>query len=132
MRGASGASGCTSSPPRAGLQIALAVAGAKANGREVRSAMLDPDHLARPGQVIVSDKGYRSAGLEEHLNDLSMTHIRPAAKNEKTRPGKQFLRPLRQSIEAAFGTLKSQLSLERHHNRTRTGVFTRPTSASIG
>ena len=63
----------------------------------------------------MSDKGYRSAEFEEHLNNLGMIHVRPATKNEKPDLDKDFLRHLRQSIEDAFRTLKSQLSLERHH-----------------
>ena len=75
----------------AGLPIAFAAAGAEADEREVCSAILDRDRLARPGRIIVSDKGYRSAEFEEHLNNLGMTHIRPAAKNEKTRPRRRLL-----------------------------------------
>ena len=69
----------------AGLPVSFAATGAKADEREVCTAMLDRDQLKRAGQVIIPDKGYRSAELEEHLNDLGMTHIRPAAKNEKPR-----------------------------------------------
>ena len=108
-----------------GLPISFGLAGAKADEREVCLGMLERDGLARPGQVIISDKGYRRADFEQSLKNQGMTHIRPAAKNEKPRPGKEFLRPFRQSIEATFGTFKSQLGLERHHGRTPSGVISR-------
>ncbi|PJH64239.1 transposase, partial [Salmonella enterica subsp. enterica serovar Enteritidis] len=51
--------------------------------------------------------------------------IRPARKGETPRPGKQFLKPLRQRIESVFDTLKGQLGLEHHGARTIAGVASR-------
>ena len=93
--------------------------------------MLEHDRLIRPGQTIFSDEGYRSAEFEEHLNAVGMQQIRPAAKNEKTRPGKQFLRPFRQLIEAIICTLKTQFNLEKHHAYTDSGVITRVTQCIL-
>lgn len=115
----------------AGLPIAFALAGAKADEREVCLMMLENDRLSRSGQVIISDRGYRSAEFEARLNAAGMTQIRPAAKNEKTRPYQQFLRPFRQLIEATIGNLKSQLSLENHHAYTDSGVLTRVTQCIL-
>ena len=114
-----------------GLPIAFALAGAKANEREVCLMMLDHDRLLRPGQVMITDKGYRSADFEAALNSVGMRQVRPAAKNEKPRPGKEFLRPFRQLIEAAIGTLKAQLRLENHHACTDSGVITRTTQCML-
>ena len=90
----------------AGLPIAFALAGATADEREVCLMMCEHDRLARPGQIIFSDSSYRSTEFEQHLNSVGMKQIRPAVKNEKPRPGKQFLRPFRQLIEAIIGTPK--------------------------
>jgi hypothetical protein len=42
-----------------------------------------------------------------------------------TRPGQEFLKPLRQIIESIFDTLKGQLDLECHAGRTLAGVSAR-------
>ena len=110
-----------------GLPIAFALAGAKQDEREVCLEMMRHAGVARPEQIIVSDKGYRSKKFEKELKAAGMTQVRPTAKNEKPRPHQSLLRPFRQLIEAAFGTLKSQLSLERHHAHTPTGLATRIT-----
>lgn len=108
-----------------GLPVAYALAAAKADERDVCLDMIARAAIARRGQTIIADKGYRSAGFEDELNAAGIALIRPAAKTEPARPGRQFLRPLRQIIESVNWTLKSQLSLERHHGRTRPGVAAR-------
>ena len=109
----------------AGLPIAFALTGAKADEREVCADMIDQAAIARPGQTLIADKGYRSASFEADLNAAGIALIRPAAKTEPPRPGRQLLRPLRQIIESVNCTLKSQLGLERHRGRTRPGVAAR-------
>ena len=87
--------------------------------------MLAHSGLARPGQTIIADKGYRRASFEEALNQAGMTLIRPATKTKAPRPGRRFLKPFRQIIESVNNTLKTQLDLERHGGRTKPGVIAR-------
>ena len=108
-----------------GLPITFALADAKADERDICLDMIAHADLARPGQVLIADKGYRSAAFEQQLADAGITLIRPATKQEPPRPHQRFLRPLRQIIESTFQTLKAQLGLERHGARTRPGVAAR-------
>ncbi len=108
-----------------GLPVAYALTGAKADERDTCLEMIAHANIARCGQTLIADKGYRRAGFEDELNAAGITLIRPATKTEPPRPGRQFLKPLRQIIESVNWTLKSQLSLERHRGRTRTGVAAR-------
>jgi len=110
----------------AGLPITFALTGAKADERQTALDMiaLNPDP-PRPGQVLIADKGYRSAGFETQLNLAGITLIRPALKSEKPRPLQRFLRPFRQIIESVNQTLKAQLDLERHGGRKPGGVCAR-------
>ncbi|WP_420610056.1 IS982 family transposase [Candidatus Poriferisodalis sp.] len=109
----------------AGLPVAFALAGAKADERDICAAMIDRAGLTRPGQTLIVDKGYRSKAFEADLNSAAITVVRPAARNEPDRPHQRFLRPFRQIIESVYDTLKGQLSLERHNGRTRAGVAVR-------
>ena len=109
----------------AGLPIAFALAGAKADERDVCADMIDAAGTARPGQTLIADKGYRSTAFEAQLNTAGITLIRPATRTEASRPGARFLRPLRQIIESINQALKGQLSRERHKGRTRSGVAVR-------
>ena len=109
----------------AGLPIAFAVADAKADERAVCTEMIAEAGVARPGQTLIADKGYRSKDFETDLNEAGITLIRPATRSETPRPGAALLRPLRQIIESINWTLKGQLTLERHNARTRPGVAAR-------
>ena len=117
-----------------GLPIAWALTGAKADEREVLDAMLDrvpPDLAARirgsmRRQTLMADKGYYGKAFESDLTQLGIDLIRPTRKSDtSTRPGQQFLKPLRQIVESIFDTLKDQLDLERHTARTAEGVCAR-------
>ena len=108
-----------------GLPIAYALAGAKADERDTCLEMIAHAGIARAGQTLIADNSYRSAAFEAELNAAGISLIRPATKTEPPRPGRQFLRPLRQIIESVNQTLKAQLSLERHRGRTRAGVAVR-------
>jgi hypothetical protein len=79
----------------------------------------------RSGQVLMADKGYRSASFEAELNTRGVTLIRPSFGKEPARPGQRFLRPFRQIIESVNQTLKAQLDLERHGGRKPAGVCAR-------
>ena len=108
-----------------GLPIMWALAPAKEDERDIALEMLARSGLARPGQTIIADKGYRRASFENTLNEAGITLIRPATKTKKPRPGRRFLRPFRQIIESVNNTLKTQLDLERHGGRTKAGVIAR-------
>ena len=109
----------------AGLPIAFSLTGAKADEREVCDAMIDTAGIARPGQTLIADKGYRSAAFEADLDKAGTTVLRPATRTESPRPGARLLRPLRQIIESINWTLEGQPSLERHHGRTKAGITAR-------
>ena len=79
----------------------------------------------RRGQVIVADKGCRSAELDAFLAGEGATFVRPAMAGEQPRPGAELLKPFRQIIESINDTLKGQLDLQRHGGRTFAGVATR-------
>lgn len=110
-----------------GLPVAFALTNPKADEREVAADLIAADpRLHREGsQILISDKGYRSAPFERDLNDAGITLIRPALKSEKPRRLQRFLKPFRQIIESVNQTLKAQLDLERHGGRTPNGVWAR-------
>jgi len=108
-----------------GLPIAYALTGAKTDERDTCLEMITHANIARRGQTLIADKGYRRASFEDDLNTAGITLIRPATKTEPARPHQRFLKPLRQIIESVNWTLKSQLSLQRHRGRTRQGVAAR-------
>ena len=109
----------------AGLRVAFALAGAKADERDVCADMIDAADLARPGQTLIADNRCRSQAFEADLNNAGITLLRPATRTEAPRPGAKFLRPLRQITESIIQTLKGQLTLERHKARTKAGVAAR-------
>jgi DDE family transposase len=111
-----------------GLPVLFALAGAKADEREVLLDMLQnaADVVnARPGQVLIGDKNYFGRAFEEDLTERDLTLLRPVRKGEARRAGQQFLKPLRQVIESVNWTLKGQLDLEQHGGRTPEGILTR-------
>jgi hypothetical protein len=112
----------------AGLPVTFALTSPKADEREVLRDLLEiePQLLdQRRGQVILADKGYRSAELETFLTEHGATLVRPAMRGEDPRPGARFMKPLRQVIESVNDTLKGQLDLEHHGGRTAAGVVAR-------
>ncbi len=111
-----------------GLPVSFALSSPKADEREVLRDLLEiePQLLGeRPGQVILADKGYRSAELDSFLADHKAVLVRPMMRGESRRAGSVFLKPLRQIIESVNQTLKGHLDLERHGGRTEAGVVTR-------
>ena len=111
-----------------GLPVAFALAGAKADEREVLLSIFqtDPDLVAsRPGQILIGDKNSYGQHFESLLAEAGLTLLRPARKGEPDRPGAQFFKPLRQVIESVNQTFKAQLDLERHGGRTPAGVIIR-------
>ena len=111
-----------------GLPVLFAVAGAKADEREVLLGMLEAGKDvvdARPGQVLIGDKNYFGHDFEKQLTERELALLRPVRKGEARRAGQGLLKPLRQVIESVNWTLKGQLDLERHGGRTPEGIIAR-------
>jgi hypothetical protein len=112
----------------AGLPITWALAHPKLDERRVLMTVLDHDqHLlaARPGLLLIADKGYTSTELDTYLHTRGVDLLRPAYRNRAPRPGQALLAPIRQLIESVNDTLKGQLDLELHGGRTLAGVTAR-------
>jgi hypothetical protein len=111
-----------------GLPVMFAIAGAKADEREVLLAMLEIDVAlvnGRPGQTLIGDKNYFGRYFEKAIADSDLALLRPVRKGEARRAGQQLFKPLRQVIESVNQTLKAQLDLEGHGGRTEEGVAAR-------
>jgi hypothetical protein len=111
-----------------GLPVAFALAGAKADERDVLAGMLTagPDLVAtRPGQTLIGDKNYYGAAFEAAIAGAGIRLLRPARKGEAPRAGAHLLKPLRQIIESVNDTFKGQLDLEQHGGHTPGGVIVR-------
>ncbi|QYC40396.1 hypothetical protein Nocox_13900 [Nonomuraea coxensis DSM 45129] len=112
----------------AGLPVAFALTGAKADERTTLLGMLatDPDLLERHrGQDLIADMQYYGRDFEHSLAGEGIRLLRKARKGEPPRPGAHVFKPLRQTIESINQTLKGQLDLERHGGRTVAGVAIR-------
>jgi len=111
-----------------GLPVLFALAGAKADEREVLLGMLEAGKDvvdAHPGQVLIGDKNYFGRNFEAGLTECNLALLRPVRKGEARRAGQQLLKPLRQVIESVNWTFKGQLDLERHGGRTPEGILVR-------
>jgi hypothetical protein len=111
-----------------GLPVMFALAGAKADEREVLLGMLEAARDivdARPGQTVIGDKNYFGRDFEAGLTGRDLALLRPVRKGEAERAGQQLLKPLRQVIESVNWTLKGQLDLEQHGGRTPEGILAR-------
>ena len=110
-----------------GLPVGFALAGAKADERQVLLFILGDAELAAllPGQTLIGDKNYYGADFEAALAQAGLHLLRPARQGEPERPGAQFFKPLRQIIESINDTFKGQLDLERHGGHTPDGVIAR-------
>jgi hypothetical protein len=111
-----------------GLPIGFALAGAKADERQVLLGIFEADPTlvtTRPGQILIGDKNYYGHDFEAVLAGAGLTLLRPARLGEPERPGARFFKPLRQVIESVNDTFKGQLDLERHGGHTPAGVMVR-------
>jgi hypothetical protein len=109
-----------------GLPVGFALAGAKADEREVLLDILSGQGLTwHDGQTVIGDKNYYGRDFEKALREDGLVLLRPARKGEPERAGSQYFKPLRQVIESVNQTFKGQLDLERHGGRTVDGVMVR-------
>jgi hypothetical protein len=93
---------------------------------EARQMLQDqPANRPAPGTAVVTDKGLSGEETEAFFtsDELGLTLIRPARKDEKT--PRYFPNWLRQRVEAIIWTLKKQLGLERHGGRVPAGLWAR-------
>jgi hypothetical protein len=112
----------------AGLPVTWALANPKLDERQVLMCVLDADPellAARPGLLLIADKGYTSAELEDYLQRRGADLLLPAYRHRKPRRGQALLAPIRQLIESVYDTLKGQLDLELHGGRSLGGVTAR-------
>ncbi len=94
--------------------------------RDVAAALLDRmrrNGALRGDELVIADKGFSGAELEQIVQELAAQLLRPDRKNEQLRNGN--LGRVRQWIESIYDTTKDQLSLERHGGRTLDGVWAR-------
>jgi hypothetical protein len=111
-----------------GLPVLFAIAGAKADERQMLLGMLEAGRdvaAAHPGQTLIGDKNYFGADFEAELAARHLVLLRPLRMGEAPRAGQNLFKPLRQVIESVNQTLKGQLDLERHGGRTDEGILAR-------
>jgi hypothetical protein len=111
-----------------GLPVGFALAGAKADERQVLLGILAADPAlvaARPGQTLIADKHYYGRGFQAELVAQGVRLLRPARKGEPQPAAAHLFRPLRQVIESINQTFKGQLDLERHGGQSPAGVTVR-------
>lgn len=104
-----------------GMPIAFELAPANAPERDVVAELLRRVEL--DGYTVIGDKGLSGAQVEELVELLGGTFLRPDRRDEAARLGN--LGGVRQWIEAIFDQLKDQLSLERHGAHTIDGLCAR-------
>jgi hypothetical protein len=108
--------------------LGFALTGAKADERQVLLDLLHDDPAlvaARPGQILIADKHYYGHDFEATIAGAGIQLLRRARKSEPERAGARFFKPLRQTVESIFDTLKGQLDLEHHGGHTPAGVLVR-------
>ena len=111
-----------------GLPIGYALTGAKADERQVLLDLLHDDPTlaaSRPRQILLADKNYFGRDFEATIAGVGIRLLRRARKGEPERAGGRFFKPLRQTVESIFDTLKGQLDLEQHGGHTPQGVLVR-------
>ena len=103
------------------MPFGFELAPADAPEREVAAEVLARAH--RPGDTIITDKGFAGTEFEQLVLDLGCRLIRPDRRDEPHRHGN--LGGIRQWIEAIIWSAKDKLSLERHGARTLPGLIAR-------
>jgi hypothetical protein len=111
-----------------GLPVGFALTGATADERQVLLDLLHLDPALAPacsGQILIADRHYYGRRFEAELADAGLILLRRPRRGEPERPGASLFKPLRQTIESVFDTLKGQLDLELHGGHTPAGVLIR-------
>ncbi len=111
-----------------GLPVGFALTGAKADERQVLLDLLHDDPTlaaSRPGQILIADKNYYGRDFEADLASQGIRLLRRSRQGEPERAGGRFFKPLRQTVESIYDTLKGQLNLEQHGGHTTAGVLVR-------
>ena len=112
-----------------GLPVAFALTGAKADERDVLTAMLTAG--AGPGHRPSQPDPHRRQELlrprlrGRHRRRLGSGCCGPPVKASPPRAGAHLFKPLRQIIESVNYTFKGQLDLEQHGGHTPAGVTVR-------
>ncbi len=118
----------------AGLPVAFALTGAKADERETLLGMLDADPAllaARPNQQLMADKNYYGKQFETELASKGVTLLRPARKGEKPPAGQRFFKTLRHRIhqqhaQSPIGPRTPRRAYDRGSRRPRPATRPRP------
>ncbi len=108
--------------------VGFAVSGAKADERQVLLDLLHTDPALVPGrrgQILITAKHSYGRRFAAEVADAGLALLRRPRRGEPDRPGASVFRPLRQTIESVFDTLKGQLDLELHGGHTPAGVLIR-------
>lgn len=111
-----------------GIPVLWALADPKLGERKVLAAMVEVDAdlvRARPGLLLITDKGFASQPFQRPLSAQGITLLRPSRKSEAPRPGEPMPKKARQLTESVNDTFKGQLDLEQHGGRTIEGVGVR-------
>jgi hypothetical protein len=98
-----------------GTPRAFTLASPKRDEREVGIELLQRANRVG-GETVLGDKGYAGRAFAEAAEELEVTILRPARKDEPA--NELHLAPIRQRIESIFWTCKDILTLERHGART--------------
>lgn len=98
-----------------GTPRAFTLASPKRDEREVGIELLQRVNRGG-GETVLGDKGYAGRAFAEAAEELEVTILRPARKDEPANG--LHLAPIRQRIESIFWTCKDILTLERHGART--------------
>jgi hypothetical protein len=104
-----------------GMPLGFDLAPANAPERFVAAEILE--RATRPGQTILTDKGFAGADFEQLVLDLGCLLARPDRRDEPHRFGN--LGGARQWIESIIWSCKGHLSLERHGARSLPGLCVR-------
>ena len=97
IRASFGGCACTLVCTLSGLPVAFALAGAKADEREVLLGMLDADPnlvAAHPNQKLMADKNYYGKAFEGALADAEVEPAAACPQRRETTPGPPVLQTL--------------------------------------
>ena len=106
------------------MPIAFALAGAIAYEHDTGPGMLRDAGVARVGELLMADKGYRSADFEPSQRGGDNPHP-PGNQIGESPGGSEVPHTVPPDYEAIYHIIKEQLGLDRHRGRTPGGAITR-------